>query len=142
MARAVVGERMADARPLTARLQSRSDADLPWETLAVGGATQLVWDHRPVPLQSFRMPDAGPNAPLLKRVVRHPYGMEPDRPIRSQVFDASRPDRAVERGPSVQMVFRSSRDARNLPAPLPLDHAPGFRSHPFVRARRAGEEDR
>jgi hypothetical protein len=138
--RPVVGEGSSEPRALPVRLDGRSHADLPWESFRLGAGDGMVWDHRPVPISPFKMPNAGPNAPLLKRVVRHPYAMEPSRPARSVLFDASRPDRSVDRGDAVKMVFRMSRDARNLEAPLPMDHAPEHRAHPFARRRHAEED--
>lgn len=141
MQRPVVGEAMDGVRALTARLHGRSAADSAWEAVRAPVGEGMVWDHRPVALSSFRMPEAGPNAPLLKRVVRHPYAMEPSRPERGQVFDASRPDRTPSTREPVRMVFRANRDARGLGIPLPLDHAPERRDPPFERARQRRDEE-
>jgi hypothetical protein len=138
LTREVVGQLVTVERPLHLRLTKRATARSPWEEFEVGDSGELVWDHRPVPMSDFRMPDAGPNAPLLKRVIRYPISMVPEKPVRELVFDASRADTKRVPLDRVPMIFRENAEARSIPrVPTDVDRGPEPLPLPFVRARRA-----
>ena len=62
-----------DDRPLAARLGERDQEAPPGPTL--GGESVSVRSE--VHERKLRAANAGPNAPLLIRMVRHPYGIRP-----------------------------------------------------------------
>ncbi|MEZ4318050.1 MAG: hypothetical protein R3F61_11120 [Myxococcota bacterium] len=141
MAREVVGQQVTVERPLHVRLHGRTTDLTPWEGFEVGGSRDPVWDHHAVPMSQFRMPEAGPNAPLLKRVIRYPISMEPSAPKREQVFDGSREKTRRPVLERVPMIFRENAESRSAPGPMAeLDLGPELRPHPFFRARVAHEE--
>ncbi|MCB9675062.1 MAG: hypothetical protein H6737_08090 [Alphaproteobacteria bacterium] len=139
--REVVGQVVTVERPLLQRLQGRNEDRTPWEEFDLGDSSTMVWDHRPVPMSQFRMPEAGPNAPLLKRVIRYPISMEPEGPKREQVFDGSRQHLSRPSVDRVPMVFRENAEARSARSPIAdLDLGPEPIPLPFLRARRAARD--
>jgi hypothetical protein len=128
------------------RLTGRYLARSRWEEFEFTDTSKLVWDHHAVPLSQFKIPEAGPNAPLLKRVIRYPISMEPEGPKREIVFDGSREDTKRPSHDRVPMVFRENAQARSAAGPMAdVEHGPDPLPHPFGRAReaaRARAEDR
>ena len=142
MSREVVGESTTLERKLFLRLAERGDDRTVYEEFTLSDGEGLVWDHRPVPMSQFRMPEAGPNAPLLKRIIRYPAVMEPLPPVREQLFEGrTSVTQAGPRHAPVPMVFRENAQHRAAPGPLTdLEHGPEDRDRPFGRARRASDE--
>ena len=102
---------------------------IPWK--------DLLYERVPTPLKSFKMVDPSPNAPLLKRIVRHPYAMEPLGTKRVDLIDpeyqVTRATGRMRREP-VEIIFAARRDARHrstVQAPDPIE----VRPHPFARQR-------
>jgi len=106
---------------------------------------ELVGDRahtRPVDVtEKVRRPiEAGPNAPLLMRLVRTPFELQPDRPRRTQVFE---PAGARPRVPEERLAPMSwagqDLEALRGPAAGPLKRlerrGPDARPHPFAKAR-------
>lgn len=99
--------------------------------------------------RALRAVDAGPNAPLLKRLVRYPYALHP---VRYEKREGRPADVASERGgrPTRETtVLQDAREAWVDPVAssregsverLAEEHRPEWRPHPFgkVRARRGG----
>lgn len=140
LARTSPGDRTNPVRPLVDRVESRKERGgrpvelpIPWK--------QLVYDHRPVPIARFRLADPQPNAPLLKRIVRHPYALEPKGTRRVQLIDLEltepRPSGVPDREP-VRIVFAAMRTDRAR-ASIELPELPR-RGHPFARQRTSAEE--
>ena len=77
------GERCGEPARLVARLDTRSDRkvrDLPVRDRSVFLPDTTFRNFR-------RAPDAAPNAPLLIRIVKFPYGMSPARAERLRVIE-------------------------------------------------------
>jgi len=101
--------------------------------------------------RALRVATAGPNAPLLKRLVRYPYALHPVRP---EMRDGRPTDVWAERAkrPTRDVtVLQQAREAWVDPTAvrqgdriehLAVEHRPSWRPHPFrkVRARQEGEE--
>ena len=85
--------------------------------------------------------DPGPNTPLLMRLVRDPYRMDPTPAVRVRYRDEPDPgeDTTAVR---VSELVRDKRDSLRVGRPArELDHRPALRAHPFARAReRAADE--
>ncbi len=142
MSREVVGESTTLERRLFLRLVERHDDRSVYEGFELSDGSGLVWDHRAVPMSQFKMPEAGPNAPLLKRIIRYPAVMEPLEPMREQLFER-RTAVAHEglRHAPVQMVFRENARERAAAGPLSdVEYGPDDRDRPFGRAREAADE--
>lgn len=142
LARTSPGDRTRSVRPLVDRVQSRQDRGdrpvelpIPWK--------KLVYQRKAVPLARYKLAKVEPNAPLLKRIVRHPYALEPRGTRRIQVIDAElaepRPTGTPEREP-VRIVFATMRTERQRPS-LEIPEIPRRRA-PFARQRAALEESR
>lgn len=140
--RSAAGEGFAQERDLPVRLNARGELRAAGEGFDSGARQDLVWDHRPVPLKPHQMIRPEPNAPLLKRIIRYPYELEPLRPVRVQIFDSSRPGPMKTDRDTVAMIFRLPREAHDVRNPmLTLDHEPELRPHPFRRRRIAADEE-
>lgn len=144
LARRSPGARTLEVRPLVDRLEVRQKRGEPAIVLPIPWK-DLVYDHRPVPIKRIRLADPSPNAPLLKRVVRHPYAMEP---LGSKRIDLIAPEvHAIRAGraagdhgrESIEIVFAASRDARDRPV-MQAPELPARRPSPFARQREVQDE--
>jgi len=143
LARTSPGARSLRLRPLVERLENRKKRGVPPIQLPIPWK-QLVWDRRPVPIARFKLASVSPNAPLLKRVVRHPYAYEPKGMRRIQLIDAELAGPHTRQGPSreaVRIVFAEGRQMREHRPVFELPERP-TRQHPFGRQRRAAEEEK
>lgn len=97
--------------------------------------------------RALRAAEAGPNAPLLKRLVRYPYALHPVRPAKREGRPADVRSGRDARPTRETTVMHEAREAWVDPVAssredsverLAEDHRPGWRPHPFrkVRARR------
>jgi len=107
------------------------------------GASIRVRGEAAVKKRRLRPVEAGPNAPLLMRIVRHPFALSPVRfgkvRHREEAGDRVRP------GPrEAPLAYRGElRDAYQLENPfLVFAHRPEHRPPPFYRARLAAREAR
>jgi hypothetical protein len=142
MSREVVGDSTTLERRLFLRLVERDADRTVYETFSLSDGSGLVWDHRAVPMSPFRMPEVGPNAPLLKRIIRYPAVMDPLQPVREQLFEGR--TAVTQEGPRhapVPMVFRENARQRAAAGPMSdVEYGPEDRDRPFGRARRAADE--
>lgn len=142
LARTSPGDRTRPVRPLVERIEVRKDRGDPPIQLPIPWK-QLLYERRPVPLARHKLAQPTPNAPLLKRVVRHPYALEPKGTRRVQLIDVELAEARQRQAPSrepVRLVFAEGREMRERPVlelPERLD-----RPHPFGRQRRAAEEQK
>lgn len=127
-----------DERPLSGRVGDRATEDandrvLAGESLAV--RTEVV-DKR------LRTVTAGPNAPLMIRLVRHPYALHPVKPGRRP--DTERPmiREFLAQGPAEYPVVRELIDEDRVEMPgSPMERdLPEPPPRPFGRIRRASED--
>lgn len=73
--------RMPEDRALAVRLRARSEWEEPASPIQIG---QIVRARELPGDRALRTADPSPNAPLLKRLVRHPYAHEVGRAVRVQ----------------------------------------------------------
>ena len=124
-----LAERQADSRP-----EHRS----PGDTVRIPSETKL---------RALRSADVGPNAPLLIRLVRHPFALQTARPNRVDSGRHADPaDRSREPYPEVlneaRELLGSLRDPEGFHGPLDgLVDRPEHRPHPFRRLRLAKREE-
>lgn len=119
-----------DDRAFVHKLAARSVDDTP-ERVAPGdrlSAGALGVRIRKVSLQ------AGPNSPLLMRIVRTPYALEPARARRSPAWDRPRTERPERLGRPGE-AWRSSRAGRLFRSPLRIEHGLPVR----LRTRTSGD---
>lgn len=141
LARSSPGETTAPVRPLVERLETRGD----WAGREVElpiPQRDLVYERIPAALPGHKLADPSPNAPLLKRIVRHPYALEP---AGSKRIDLIAPELTAARKPgrprrdALDVVFADRRQARARPtAQAPA--LPERRPLPFLRQRDTAEE--
>lgn len=119
------------------RLVERADAE-PSPERAVLGASLRV--REPSKARLLKGPEAGPNAPLLMRIVRHPFALAPVRwtTVRHRDEPGARPRPEARPGP---LAYRDEqRESRTPGNPmLVFAHRPAYRRPPFLTARRAAE---
>ena len=125
-----------DARALSRRLGDRAVEDVHETRMA--GESIKVRDE--VHERRLRGPDAGPNAPLLIRLVRHPYAMHPV-PTRRRP-DTARPEVRALRPVRDEETVRQILDGERLvfagsPMQRLLAEAP---PRPFTAVRREDDE--
>lgn len=92
-----------------------------------------------VRIKSLRPVKIGRNAPLLIRLVRHPYALRTVKAVRRAEEGRERPsilDR--EPFPSAVAELADLRDSYRVGRPMrDIPHRPEVRAHPFARAREA-----
>ena len=116
-------------------------ADESEEERPVLGASLRVRGEEGVKKTVLRTVEAGPNAPLLMRIVRHPFALATVRygKIRHREDAAER----VRLEPSERpLAYRAElREAYSAANPVLVHaHRPEHRPRPFLRARLAAEE--
>lgn len=132
--------RSAEAGALHGRLADRQEEEerrirpAPGDSLVLRGAA----DAKPRRLPAA---DVSESAPLLMRLVRHPYAMEPVRFGRLEYRDASH-DRVRPEPLGPALAYRRElRDAYRLITPTEeFAHRPEERRPPFATARAASQE--
>lgn len=71
-----------------------------------------------------RLADPRPNAPLLIRLVRHPYGLHPGRPVRGRYLPVEAPVEVVDRREQIAAALaergrvRSTSPVKGRPRPF------------------------
>lgn len=121
-----------EARGPARRVARREEIDLRPER-EVPGESVRVRDQATVKAAATVNP--GPNAPLLMRIVRDPYRLDPGRAARVRYL--AEPDPAEEtEAVRVADLVREKREALRSVRPVrQIDHRPAHRAHPFARAR-------
>jgi hypothetical protein len=113
--RPITGQRLAEPRALETGLWAR-DRELRQPMSSVG-EKQFVPDRKT--RNNTHVAEARPNAPLLKRIVRHPYPLDPQGRAR-QVFREAVPWGVLKRDPlqRVKQVLAESYIKAGLPNPI------------------------
>lgn len=132
--------RSADSGDLYERLEARKEEGERRDR-AVPGDSLVVRDPSAGTTKYMRPADVSQNAPLLMRLVRHPYAMQPVRFDRVEHREPPQ-DRIRFEPLGPALAYRAElRDAYRLITPtVEFAHRPEDRPAPFATARRARRE--
>ena len=133
--------RGADSGALYERIEERQQGGEPRERPALGDSL-VVRDPAAGKVKRLRGADVSENAPLLMRLVRHPYAMEPVRYQRVEHREPAYHRARVEPlGPALAYRAELREVYRLIPPTEACAHRPEERPAPFAAVRRARREE-